>query len=277
MQDEPMIRISLTSEPTTTIPNAPPSIPPPDQIWQDLRSLLHELDWFVTRDWQHIAQDPLIQKALIQRATRAALLAEDIRTDVAHGSTCQLNDYHTATPGTEIQHYLLPVTDGLTTTDPPHVVEIPVSVDRVILYDFGTPKEHEHPLYTHHYIVNFCAAFYHEEDFIFARAHLQLLLTPANILNWLAGPRSGPVDQNHLPLLYLPDGNLFRLLGLGITQLIYQNQTELMMKMKQGRRFAPDFKISGLVIPGSLDGHGPAPHPKTADRQQPAWINPNEH
>ncbi len=266
-----MIRVALASSSEPTPPSIPPTAPTPAQVWADLQALLQELDWFVTRDWQQIIADPNVGKALIRRATGAALLAEDIRTDIAQATGRETNDPSAIT---DVRRYLLPHSSAFAEpNDPPHITEIPVSVDRVTLYEFGVPKEHEHPLYTNHHIANFCAAFYHEEEFVFARAHLQLLLTPTNILNWLAGPRSNPVDQNHMPLPYMPDGNLFHVLGMGITQLIYLNQTELMMKMKQGRRFAPEYKLTGMVMPGILEGHGPVPAIKASERQQPAWIN----
>src|SRR5215831_9211850 len=72
---------------------------------------------------------------------------------------------------------------------------------------------------------------------LFLRAYLQLLLTPAGLLNWLAGARSIPVDRSYQPLPYLPGCELFATLGQGITQLIYAHQTELKTKIKQGHRF----------------------------------------
>jgi hypothetical protein len=264
-------QVALASSSETSPPSTPPITPSPAQIWGDLQALLQELDWFVTRDWQQIVSDSHVGKALIRRATGAALLAEDIRTDIAQAISRETNDPNATA---EVRRYLLPHPSALAEpNDPPHLTEIPVTVDRVTLYEFGVPKEHEHPLYTNHHIVNFCAAFYHEEEFVFARAHLQLLLTPANILNWLAGPRSNPVDQNHMPLPYVPDGNLFHILGMGITQLIYLNQTELMMRMKQGKRFEPDYKLTGIVMPGILGGQGPVPAIKANERQHPPWLN----
>ena len=267
-----MIRVVL-ADPTPSSPDpTPPSTSPPHHIWEDLHALLHELDWFVTRDWQYIVRDPHVATVLIRQATRAALLAEDIRTDISHTTATHTHGQTNETLRETIRHYLSPSTEPQRRDDdPPHITEIPITVDRVILYEFGHPKEHEHPLYVNHHIVSFCAAFYHEDEFIFARAHLQLLLTPAHILNWLAGSRSVPVDQNHFPLTYVPDGNLFHLLGMGITQLIYLNQTELMMKMKQGLRFPADYKLNGPVMPAGLNM--PQPVLKSGDRQQPAWVN----
>jgi hypothetical protein len=120
--------------------------------------------------------------------------------------------------------------------------------------------------------MHFCAAFYHQDEFIFARAHLQLLLTPTGTLNWLAGSRSVPIDRNYLPLPYVPGGELFHLLGLGITQLIYTNQTELKMRMRQGQRLPADYKLVGMVLKNQVDT-GPGLPIVQGERQKPLWIN----
>ena len=254
-----------------------------DGLVHDVRILLDELHWYLSRDWQQIIRDPAIAKALIRRSTKAALLGEDIQTNFMHHLRSVQTD-ETAAPqrnGSEAtaQHpqQLIRLLETPTASpdepeDPPRVTQIPVSVDRVELYDFGRPHEHEHPLYQDHNVVTFCAAFYHEEEFIFARAHLQLLLTPAGLLNWLAGARSIPVDRSYQPLPYLPGGEMFATLGQGITQLIYAHQTELKTKIKQGHRFPADYKLSSMIIPGSFDGG--LPPPITGARQPPAWINP---
>lgn len=255
-----------------------------ESLVEDLRTLRDELYWFTSRDWTHIVRDPQVATALIRRATRAALVSEDIEGEVIQ---C-IRQTHPSNPSMPlaIQRHDTPPdsrSEGLLTIlsatapdnpdpdDPPCVTQIPVSVDRVELYDFGRPCEHEHPLYCDHFVVSFCAAFYHQDEFIFARAHLQLLLTPTGILNWLAGVRSIPVDRGYQPLPYIPGGALFAKLGLGITQLIYAHQTELKMKLKQEHRFPADFKLSGMVIPGTVDNNGPLP--LTGERQKPAWIN----
>ena len=108
---------------------------------------------------------------------------------------------------------------------------------------------------------------------LFLRAYLQLLLTPAGLLNWLAGARSIPVDRSYQPLPYLPGCELFATLGQGITQLIYAHQTELKTKIKQGHRFPADYKLNGMVMPCTFES-GQHPTPNTSARQQPAWINP---
>ena len=242
----------------------------------DLQELLDELAWFYTRDWRNIVKDPTIAKSLIRRSTRAALYAEDMYTDSQQGLT----------PPTPQQDLLPPRPDQspdssvpppstihktfqLEEDDPPCVTSIPVSIDRVELYEFSTPHPHEHPLYTDHTVMHFCAAFYHEDEFIFARAHLQLLLTPTGTLNWLAGSRSVPVDKNYLPLPYIPGGELFHLLGLGITQLIYTNQTDLKLRMKQGHRLPADYKLVGMVLQGDFDTNPTTSH---GERQTPRWA-----
>ncbi len=255
-----------------TVHDLPVQDPPPN-LWADLQQLLTELDWFITRDWSQIVSNPLIAKAIIRRATGAALLAEDIRTDLIHTDQSSQNKAPSHIEQTSLRDFLSTTLNGHDPSDTaPQVTAIPMSVDQVILYEFGQPKEHEHPLYVHHHVVNFCAAFYHEDEFVFARAHLQLLLTPTNQLNWLAGPRSIAVDQSHNPLPYTPDGTLFRALGAGITQLIYLHQTELMMKIKQGKRFESTYKLSGSVMPPGMAIAQQA-IPATATRQQPAWLN----
>jgi hypothetical protein len=247
----------------------------------DVRSLLDELRWYVSRDWQQILRDPAIAKALIRRSTKAALFSEDIQANLIHhlravptGETAAPQRNGSATPHREQLIRLLetPTASLDEPEDPPRVTQIPVSVDRVELYDFGRPHEHEHPLYQDHNVVTFCAAFYHEDEFIFARGHLQLLLTPAGLLNWLAGARSIPVDRSYQPLPSLPGGEMFATLGQGITQLIYAHQTELKTKIKQGHRFPADYKLGSMIIPGTCDGGYPPPI--TGARQQPAWINP---
>jgi hypothetical protein len=279
---------TTTMTPSTPKPTADPAADavdgtsdPLDGLVHDVRILLDELQWYLSRDWHQILRDPGIAKALIRRSTKAALLSEDIQanliqnlksvrtneTPVSNG-----NGAHAAHPDSLIHLLESPSASHDEPEDPPRVTPIPVSVDRVELYDFGRPHEHEHPLYQDHNVVTFCAAFYHEDEFIFARAHLQLLLTPAGLLNWLAGARSIPVDRSYQPLPYLPGGELFATLGQGITQLIYAHQPELKMKIKQGHRFPADYKLSGMVMPGTFDGgHAPV---STSARQQPAWINP---
>ena len=247
----------------------------------ELRVLLDELQWFLSRDWQQIIRDPALAKALIRRSTKAALFSEDIQANLIHhlravptGETAAPQRNGSATPHREQLIRLLetPTASLDEPEDPPRVTQIPVSVDRVELYDFGRPHEHEHPLYQDHNVVTFCAAFYHEDEFIFARGHLQLLLTPAGLLNWLAGARSIPVDRSYQPLPSLPGGEMFATLGQGITQLIYAHQTELKTKIKQGHRFPADYKLGSMIIPGTCDGGYPPPI--TGARQQPAWINP---
>ncbi len=253
---------------------SPPPHLPPIQLWEDLRSLLAELDWFVTRDWTQIVAKADVAKAIIKRATRAALMAEDIRTDLFHSLPPHPPSETNPAEPNPIRDFLeSSFHDPTPVEDIPQVTAIPVSVDQVILYEFGQPKEHEHPLYVHHHVVNFCAAFYHEDQFIFARAHLQLLLTPSNHLNWLAGVRSVAVDQTNNPLPYVPDGTLFHTLGTGITQLIYLHQTELIMKIKQGKRFSHEYKLSGAVMPAGMTMMQTVGSP-TTERQQPSWINP---
>ncbi|MDI3467812.1 MAG: hypothetical protein OJF50_006633 [Nitrospira sp.] len=268
-----MIHVPLPRRESETTALEPPTQTPPAHLWTDLRQMLTELEWFVTRDWTHIVSSPTIATAIIQRATRAALMAEDIRTDLIHSQPATMCP---ATGGQNSDHlraYLAPtVTDRDPAAVTPQVTAIPVSVDQVTLYEFGQPKEHEHPLYVHHHVVNFCAAFYHEDQFIFARAHLQLLLTPTNHLNWLAGVRSAAVDQTHNPLPYVPDGTLFHTLGVGITQLICLHQTELIMKMKQGARFSQDYKLTGSVLPAGM-AMTQATLPPTVERQRPEWLN----
>jgi hypothetical protein len=257
-----------------------------EALVHDVRSLLDQLGWFVTRDWQHILRDQDIAKALIRRSTKAALVSEDIQANLlqylthAHpnGTITSNGNAHSPVEQSpaypDLIHLLeTPAASPDEPEDPPRVTKIPVSVDRVELYDFGRPHEHEHPLYQDHSVVMFCAAFYHEEEFIFARAHLQLLLTPAGLLNWLAGVRSIPVDRSYQPLPYLPGGEMFATLGLGITQLIYAHQTELKTKITQGHRFPADYKLSGMVMPGTFES-GQHHTPSTTARQQPAWINP---
>jgi hypothetical protein len=260
-----------------------------DALAHDLRTLLDELHWFLSRDWQQIIRDPNIAKALVRRSTKAALLSEDIQADliqhIRHANTPDTSNSNGTGSGSSDQGFHHPHPETLVhllktsgsspdePEDPPQVTHIPVSVDRVELFDFGRPHEHEHPFYQEHNVVTFCAAFYHEEEFIFARAHLQLLLTPAGLLNWLAAARSVPIDRSYQPLPYLPGGEMFATLGQGITQLIYAHQTELKMKIKQGHRFPADFKLSGMVMPGTFDA-GQHPAPSTSARQQPAWINP---
>lgn len=243
-----------------------------------IRDLLVELEWFYTRDWPNIASDRKVAQALSRRSTRAALYAEDIRTDILIriqgtniGTVPAPDATPIAAPSQPTQELLIPTTEPPEQDDPPSVTTIPLSVDRVEIFDFGTPHEHEHPLYKDHNVMHFCAAFYHEEEFIFARAHLQLLLTPAGILNWLAGARSVPIDRNFLPLPYLPEGELFNILGRGITQLIYANQTELKLRMKQGHRFPLDYKLTAMVIPTTPEpsGHITVRQP---ERQRPLWV-----
>ena len=273
--------------PSTPEPALQPAPSPANEFVHDVRSLLDELQWFFSRDWQQMLADPAIAKALIRRSTKAALLSEDIQANLIHylkdarkhetasppRNGSEADEYRTAHPDSLIHLLETPTASPDEPEDPPRVTRIPVSVDRVELYDFGRPHEHEHPLYQDHNVVTFCAAFYHEDEFIFARAHLQLLLTPAGLLNWLAGARSIPVDRSYQPLPYLPGGEMFATLGQGITQLIYAHQIELKMKIKQGHRFPADFKLSGMVMPGTFDG-GQHPAPSTSARQQPAWINP---
>ncbi len=254
---------------------------PLDGLVHDVRILLDELQWYLSRDWHQILRDPAIAKALIRRSTKAALVSEDIRANLIHyikyicaneANGSDTSEHGAARPDSLIHLLETPTASPDEPEDPPRVTRIPVSIDRVELYDFGRPHEHEHPLYQDHNVVTFCAAFCHEDEFIFARAHLQLLLTPAGLLNWLAGARSIPVDRSYQPLPYLPGGEMFATLGQGITQLIYAHQTELKMKIKQGHRFPADYKLSGMVMPGTFDG-GHAPVSSSA-RQQPAWINP---
>lgn len=253
-----------------------------DGLVHDVRILLDELQWYLSRDWQQILRDPAIAKALIRRSTKAALLSEDIRANIIHylkyvcaneANGSDTSEHGAAHPDSLIHLLETPIASPDEPEDPPRVTRIPVSVDRVELYDFGRPHEHEHPLYQDHNVVTFCAAFYHEDEFIFARAHLQLLLTPASLLNWLAGARSVPVDRSYQPLPYLPGGEMFATLSQGITQLIYAHQTELKTKIKQGHRFPADYKLSGMVIPGTFEAAQHAPV-NTSARQQPAWINP---
>lgn len=245
---------------------------------EHIRDLLAELEWFYTRDWPNIASDRKVAQALVRRSTRAALYSEDIRTDILNGiQATNIRNIPVpdatpiAGPSHPPQDLLIPKTEPPEHDDPPRITTIPLSVDRVELFDFGTPHEHEHPLYKEHNVMHFCAAFYHEEEFIFARAHLQLLLTPAGILNWLAGARSVPIDRNFLPLPYLPGGELFNILGRGITQLIYANQTELKMRMKQGHRFPMDYKLTGMVIPTTSES-GDHITVNQAERQRPLWV-----
>ncbi len=254
---------------------------PLDGLVHDVRILLDELQWYLSRDWHQILRDPAIAKALIRRSTKAALVSEEIRANLIHyikyicaneANGSDTSEHGAARPDSLIHLLETPTASPDEPEDPPRVTRIPVSIDRVELYDFGRPHEHEHPLYQDHNVVTFCAAFCHEDEFIFARAHLQLLLTPAGLLNWLAGARSIPVDRSYQPLPYLPGGEMFATLGQGITQLIYAHQTELKMKIKQGHRFPADYKLSGMVMPGTFDG-GHAPVSSSA-RQQPAWINP---
>jgi hypothetical protein len=243
-----------------------------------VRDLLAELEWFYTRDWHNIIKDPKVAQAVLRRSTRAALCCEDIRTDILQALRQPTapdeplgRDSRPPVAEASVDVLTSPLAPS-EEDEPPRVTTIPISVDRVELFDFGTPHEHEHPLYKEHNVMHFCAAFYHEDEFIFARAHLQLLLTPTGALNWLAGSRSVPIDRNYLPLPYVPGGELFNMLGLGITQLIYTHQTELKMRMKQGYRFPADYKLTGMVIPGNFEP-GMAPTPKTSERQKPAWIN----
>lgn len=266
---------------------APSETPPHlDALAHDLRTLLDELHWFFSRDWQQIARDPNIAKTLIRRSTKAVLLSEDIQADLLQHLRPTIHDTAGANgngsesshPGfprphheTLVQLLETPASSPDEPEDPPRVTQIPVSVDRVELFDFGRPHEHEHPLYQDHNVVTFCGAFYHEEEFIFARAHLQLLLTPVGLLNWLAAARSFPIDRSYQPLPYMPGGDMFAKLGQGITQLILVHQTELKMKIRQGHRFPSDYKISGMIIPGILDVW--LPPPTSGARQQPAWIN----
>ncbi|MBU6482856.1 MAG: hypothetical protein KGS09_20230 [Nitrospirae bacterium] len=267
-------------------PRAPDVSPHLDGLVHDMRVLLDELQWFIGRDWQQIVRDPSITKALIRRSTKAALLSEDIQTHliqylkfvrpnetaISNGDGSESSEPQAAHSDSLIQVLETPAASPDEPEDPPRVTEIPVSVDRVELYEFGRPHEHEHPLYQDHNVVTFCAAFYHEDEFIFARAHLQLLLTPAGLLNWLAGARSIPVDRSYQPLPYTPGGEMFATLGQGITQLIYAHQTELKMKIKQGHRFPADYKLNGMVMPGTFESAQQAPV-NTSARQQPAWIN----
>src|SRR5574340_1404264 len=53
-----------------------------DGLVHDVRILLDELQWYLSRDWQQILRDPAIAKALIRRATKAALLSEDIQANL---------------------------------------------------------------------------------------------------------------------------------------------------------------------------------------------------
>jgi len=247
-------------------------IPPRD----DFRTLLNELAWFYTRDWRNIVKNPLVAKALIRRSTRAALYAEDIYADSQQQKTPQIPIQDLLSPPqdqapsqTDTNPSSIHHNSQFEEDDPPCLTHIPVSIDRVELYDFSTPHHHEHPLYANHTVMHFCAAFYHEDEFIFARAHLQLLLTPTGSLNWLAGSRSVPVDKNYLPLPYIPGGELFHLLGLGITQLIYTNQTDLKLRMKQGHRLPPDHKLVGMVLQGDFDTNPTTSH---GERQTPLWA-----
>jgi hypothetical protein len=280
---------TTTMTPSTPKPTADPASDavdgtsdPLDGLVHDVRILLGELQWYLSRDWQQILRDAAIAKALIRRSTKAALLSVEIRANLIHyleyicaneANGSDTSEHGAAHPDSLIHLLETPTASPDEPEDPPRVTRIPVSVDRVELYDFGRPHEHEHPLYQDHNVVTFCAAFYHEDEFIFARAHLQLLLTPSGLLNWLAGARSIPVDRSYQPLPYTPGGELFATLGQGITQLITAHQTELKMKIKQGHRFPVDFKLNGMVMPGTFDGGQHAPV-NTGARQQPAWINP---
>jgi hypothetical protein len=271
-----MPMIHMKPEPAPPSAGHPPDHTPPqiDALIHDLRTLMDELQWFLSRDWQQIVRDPAIANPLIRRSTKAALLSEDLQANLIqhlksrahetaspHRNGSDASESRATHPDSLIHLLETPTASPDEPEDLPRVTTIPVSVDRVELYDFGQPHEHEHPLYQDHNVVTFCAAFYHEDEFIFARAHLQLLLTPAGLLNWLAGARSIPVDRSYQPLPYLPGGELFATLGQGITQLIYAHQTELKMKIKQGHRFPADYKLSGMVMPGTFDGGQLPPTP----------------
>jgi hypothetical protein len=245
----------------------------------DVRELLDELAWFYTRDWRNIVKDPTIATALIRRSTRAALYAEDIHTDLIQGlapvqdpDDIPLQPVATTPDSPSMNGTTYSLSFQPEAEDPPRVTSIPISVDRVELFDMGVPHPHEHPLYKDHVVMGFCAAFYHEDEFIFARAHLQLLLTPTGTLNWLAGSRSVPIDKNFLPLPYVPGGELFHLLGLGISQLIYTNQTDLKMRMKQGQRLPTDYKLVGMVFKNELDT-SPSQTPSRHETTKPTWLN----
>jgi len=55
-----------------------------DGLVHDVRILLDELQWYLSRDWQKIIRDPALAKALIRRSTKAALLSEDIQANLIH-------------------------------------------------------------------------------------------------------------------------------------------------------------------------------------------------
>ncbi len=268
-----------TEQDTLPSPGNSAQLDSPPITIDHVRDLADELTWFYTRDWRIIVPNSQIAQALIRRSTRAALYTEDILADLTHGHRSALTQPNDASQVIQdpIPKTSVPTQPHLHNNsheeeeEPPCVTSIPVSVDRVELYEFGTPHEHEHPLYKEHTLMHFCAAFYHEDEFIFARAHLQLLLTPTGALNWLAGSRSVPIDRNYLPLPYVPGGELFHLLGLGITQLIYTNQTELKMRMKQGQRLPADYKLVGMVLKNQVEA-GPGLPTVHGERQKPSWI-----
>src|SRR5512146_175379 len=118
-----------------------------DGLVHDVRILLDELHWYLSRDWQQIIRDPAIAKALIRRSTKAALLGEDIQTNFMHHLRSVQTD-ETAAPqrnGSEAkaQHpqQLIRLLETPTASPdepeyPPRVTQIPVSGDRVELYDF---------------------------------------------------------------------------------------------------------------------------------------------
>ncbi len=271
--------MAIPGQDTPLSPDSSLQLEPSPITIDHVRDLADELAWFYTRDWRNIVTNPQIAQALIRRSTRAALYAEDILSDLEHSQRPSLPhpNHSSHLIGEPIPTRSLPTQSPLDDPspqdeeDPPCVTSIPVSVDRVELYEFGTPHQHEHPLYKEHSLMHFCAAFYHQDEFIFARAHLQLLLTPTGTLNWLAGSRSVPIDKNYLPLPYVPGGELFHLLGLGITQLIYTNQTELKTRMKQGQRLPADYKLVGMVLKNQFDT-GPGVPTVQGERHKPLWI-----
>ena len=55
-----------------------------ESLVHDVRILLDELQWYLSRDWQQILRNPAIAKALIRRSTKDALLSEDIRAKLIH-------------------------------------------------------------------------------------------------------------------------------------------------------------------------------------------------
>jgi len=86
-----MIQVTQDHAAPHSAGTSPEPYPHLDALAHDERTLLGELHWFLSWDWQQIIKDPTIAKALIRRSTKAALVSEDIHADliqrIGHAST----------------------------------------------------------------------------------------------------------------------------------------------------------------------------------------------